>query len=86
MNVPVPGNIPQVQSLFQNQQREAEEKPGQERPEHSREDVWTFPEGSSIMAQNIVPLIPTSQIGQNNPSPAMLPAGVLSPANKGNRN
>ena len=85
VNVQVAG-IPQAQALFQGPSGESQENLGQQRHQQSREDVWAYHEGSSIMAQNVVPMVPTSQVGQTNTSPSTLPEGVLAPPNKGNIN
>ena len=72
------------QSLLQTQQqREIAEKGDSERHQHSRQDVWTFPEGSSVMAQNVVPLITSNHLNQTNANQAMLPTAMNASANKG---
>ena len=74
----------QQQSLLQTQQqREILEKEDSERHQHSRQDVWTFPEGSSVMAQNGVPLITSNQLNTANASQATLPIAMNASANKG---
>ena len=50
---------------------------------HQRQDVWTFPEGSSIMAQNGGSLVSNIQAHQNDPAHATQPENLVSQANKG---
>ena len=78
VNIPVNENIVPQQSLLQTQQqREIADKEDSERHQHSRQDVWTFPEGSSVMAQNGVPLIPSNHLNPSNASQAALPIACL---------
>ena len=76
----------QQQSLLQTQQlREIPEKEGAERQPIPRQDVWTFPEGSSVMAQNGIPLITSNQMNQSNASQPTLPTDMNPSASKGNK-
>ena len=54
--------------------------------QHQKNDVWTFPEGSSVIAQNGAPLVSTVQINRNVPTQAELPDNLLSQAIKGTNN
>ena len=51
--------------------------------QHQKNDVWTFPEGSSVIAQNGAPLVSTVQINRNVPTQAELPNDLVSQSNKG---
>ena len=87
VNIPIPENHHQPQTI-ENQQHELERKSTQQRQDHNITDVWTFPEGSAIMSQNIVPLSTlgaTSQASQAhlpNQNAVTLPPATVTPGNK----
>ena len=54
--------------------------------QHQKNDVWTFPEGSSVLAQNGGSLLSTVQINRNVPTQAEMPDNLVSQSNKGTNN
>ena len=51
--------------------------------QHQKNEAWTFPEGSSVMAHNGGSLVSTIQNNRNVPSHAELPDNFVPQANKG---
>ena len=85
MSIPVTCNDTQSQPLLKVNQRDIVEKEGTEDSHtQNRQDLWTFPEGSAIIAQNVVPLTTASHVGQNDSSQHVLPSNIIPAANKGN--
>ena len=85
MSIPVTCNDNQSQPTLKHNQRDVVEKEGSEDCHtQNRQDLWTFPEGSAIMAQNVVPLTTASHVGQNDTSQHVLPSNMVPVANKGN--
>ena len=85
MSIPVTCNDTQSQPMLKSNQRDIVEKEGSEDCHtQNRQDLWTFPEGSAIIAQNVVPLTTASHVGQNDSSQHVLPSNMVPVANKGN--
>ena len=85
LSIPVTCNDTQSQPMLKNNQRDIVEKEGSEDCHtQNRQDLWTFPEGSAIIAQNVVPLTTASNVVQNDSSQHILPSNIMPAANKGN--
>lgn len=54
--------------------------------QHQKNDVWTFPEGSSVITQNGGSLVSNVQINRNVPTQAELPDNLVSQPNKSKNN
>ena len=54
--------------------------------QHQKNDVWTFPEGSSVITQNGGSLVSNVQINRNVPTQAELPDNLVSQSNKSKKN
>ena len=71
--------------MLRSNQRDIVEKEGSEDCHtQNRQDLWTFPEGSAIIAQNVVPLTTASHVGPNDSSQHALPSNMIPAPNKGN--